>query len=183
MQRIEKNSLKRVNVVGSSGCGKTTFSKLLASKLNVPQIELDELYWGPNWKPVPDEILFEHLEKALSQENWVLDGNYSRTAPIKWKKVTAVVWLDYSYSRILFQVTRRSLTNIISGRELWQSNRNKETFSMTFLHKDSILLWTLTNLGKIKKQYEIYSTDPGFRHILFYRLRSPGEAQNFLNSI
>ena len=38
-------------VMGVSGSGKTTYARKLASQLNVPHIELDTLYWGPDWTP------------------------------------------------------------------------------------------------------------------------------------
>ena len=42
----KKNSylVSRINVVGTSGSGKSTFSKKLASKLNCPYIELDQIF-------------------------------------------------------------------------------------------------------------------------------------------
>ena len=38
----------KVNVVGTAGCGKSTFGKMLAEKVGVPYIEMDELFWKPN---------------------------------------------------------------------------------------------------------------------------------------
>ena len=73
----------RINVLGTSGSGKSTFSKKLADKLNVPYVQLDELFWKPNWTESSDEELFPKLEKAVSSDEWVLDGNYTRTIPIK----------------------------------------------------------------------------------------------------
>ena len=44
------NTAKNINVVGTSASGKSTFSKALAAKLNVKYIEMDELFWKPNWQ-------------------------------------------------------------------------------------------------------------------------------------
>ena len=41
--------MKRVNVKGTSGSGKTTFAQELAKRLEVPYVELDALHHGPNW--------------------------------------------------------------------------------------------------------------------------------------
>ena len=60
--------LKRINVVGTSGSGKSTFSKNIARKLNAPYIQLDELFWNPNWKESSDEDFFPKVEKALSSD-------------------------------------------------------------------------------------------------------------------
>jgi len=43
--------LIRVVVIGSSCCGKSTTGARLAAKLGHPFVELDELFWGPNWQP------------------------------------------------------------------------------------------------------------------------------------
>ena len=71
----------RINVLGTAGSGKSTFSKLIAEKLSVSYIQMDELFWKPNWRESSDEELFPKLEKALSSDDWVLDGNYTRTIP------------------------------------------------------------------------------------------------------
>ena len=44
-----------INVVGTSGSGKSTLARRLAHRLELPWIELDRLYWRPNWQGAPDE--------------------------------------------------------------------------------------------------------------------------------
>ena len=48
----------RINVIGTSGSGKSTFSKRIANKLNIPYIELDALFWNANWIESTDEEFF-----------------------------------------------------------------------------------------------------------------------------
>ena len=69
----------RINVVGTSGSGKSTFAKSIAKKFNAPYVQLDELHWKPNWEESSDEEFFPKLEKALLSDMWILDGNYTRT--------------------------------------------------------------------------------------------------------
>ncbi|AIM21016.1 adenylate kinase-like kinase [Serratia sp. SCBI] len=38
----------------------------------------------------------------------MLDGNYSRTQPIKWREVDYILWLDYGFGRTLWQAVRRA---------------------------------------------------------------------------
>ena len=92
--------LKRINIIGASGSGKSTFGKNLAGVLSIDYIEMDALFWGKNWSVPSDEVFFPKVKSALDKDAWVLDGNYNRTTPIKWEKVDTVIWLDFSFTRI-----------------------------------------------------------------------------------
>ncbi|WP_413284235.1 hypothetical protein [Vibrio sp. MA40-2] len=75
--------MKKINVVGTSGSGKSTFSRLLAHKLSYPHLEMNAMFGKPNWTEPSDEEFFSELESQLSKSEWVLDGNYNRTSAIK----------------------------------------------------------------------------------------------------
>ena len=42
---------RRIAVIGTTGSGKTSFSKRVAATLSAPRIELDALYHEPGWTP------------------------------------------------------------------------------------------------------------------------------------
>lgn len=172
----------KINVVGTSGSGKSTVARALAKELNYPYIEMDALFWGKNWTMTTDEIFFDKLTKALDQKDWVLDGNYHRTIEIKWKEVDMVVWLDYSFFRTLYQAISRAFKRIITRKELWAGTGNREQIWMLF-SKDSIILWTLKSYSKIKTRYTNLMKDPDYSHIQFVRLRNPKAYKAFLKNI
>jgi adenylate kinase family enzyme len=171
----------RINIVGSSGSGKSTTGKLIARKLDSPYVELDEIQWKPNWTESTEEELFANLERSLEGESWVLDGNYSKTVSIKWQQVQLVVWLDLPYWLILYQVIVRTIRRSLTKEELWAGNR--ETLKKAFFERDSIILWCLTNLGKVRRHYLAAMSDPRYRHIRFVRIRSRKELAAFLASL
>lgn len=177
------NSFSKINVIGTSGSGKSTFAKKLSTALNYPYIEMDKIFWGPNWKSPTDEEFFGKLRAALSEQRWVLDGNYTRTVPIKWEKVELVIWLDYSFSRTLFQAIRRAISRAWSKEELWEGTGIRESFHKSFFSKESIIWWTITTHGKVRAKYEDYLSDSKFSNIKFVRLRSHKEARDFLKKI
>ncbi len=178
-----RERLARVNVVGTSGGGKTTFAKKLAARLGHPYVEMDGLFWLPNWTEPGDEVFFPKLASALSQPTWVLDGNYDRTLSIKWKDVTTVIWIDYSFRRTIFQAVRRALIRSIYRKELWPGTGNRESFVQSFLSRKSIILWTLKTFHRIRERYEKRRMDSQYSHIHFVRLKGPDEARKFLESI
>ena len=168
----------RINVVGTSGCGKSTVGKRLAERLSVPYIQLDELYWKPNWAESTDEELFPKLEKALSPDEWVLDGNYNRTTPIKWKRVQIVVYLDLPFHIVLYRIIRRSLLRGIRNEELWHGN--KETLWKHLFTRDSMILWTIKRFSMNRKRYTELFEKPEYSHIKFVRLCSDKEVEDFV---
>ncbi len=172
--------MKRINVVGTTGSGKSTFARALAKKLGYEYIQLDALFWKPDWEESTDEEFFAKISKAIETEHWVLDGNYHRTQALKWQHADTIIWLDYSYTRTLFQLTKRTLSRAISGRELWEGTGNRESFYKSFLTKDSILLWFYKAYPAIKKRYAALQHDPAISHIAFIRLGTPKQTRAFL---
>ena len=73
-----------------------------------PFIEMDAVFWGPDWGFPPDEEFFSRLSDLLEGEKWVLDGNYTRTMEFKWDRVQAVVWLNFSFARTVYQAIKRA---------------------------------------------------------------------------
>ena len=171
----------RVNVVGVSGSGKSTFSKKLSEKLSLPYIEMDQIFWGPDWYWPSDEEFFARLEEHLCKEIWVLDGNYSRTLTMKWQRADTVIWIDYSFTRTLYQSISRALRRAITQQELWPDTDNRETFKKLF-SKDSIVLWMLRNYKSSRVRYRTLMHDENYSHIKFVHIKSPKEMNIYLES-
>lgn len=175
--------MKKINVVGTSGSGKSTFSRMLAIRLDYPYLEMDAMFWKPNWQESSDEEFFAKLDIALSQERWVLDGNYNRTVDIKWAGVDHVIWIDYSFPRTVYQAIKRAFIRSITKTELWDKTGNVETFRKSFLSRDSIIIWTLKTYKRNHIRYMEMLNDPKYNHIEFVRLTSPKMAKKFIDEL
>lgn len=168
----------RLNVVGTSGSGKSTFSKRIAEQFNIPYVELDALHWKANWAESTNEELFSKLEEALLSDEWILDGNYTRTQSIKWKRAEIVVYLDLPFHIVLYRVIRRSFIRGLKGTKLWAGNT--ETLWKHLFTSDSMILWTIKTFLPKRWKYQIYSKDPQYSHIKFVRLQSKSEIEDFI---
>lgn len=175
-------SMKKINVIGTSGSGKSTFAKKLSEKLGYPCIEMDAIFWGENWYWPSDEEFFKKLSEKLSIDQWVLDGNYTRSIPIKWKEIDTIIWIDYSFCRTLYQAFKRAISRALTKEELWPGTGNRESLRKLF-SKDSIVLWTIKTYYKNKERYPELQKNPKYQDISFVRLRTPKECQEYLSKI
>src|SRR4051812_39556541 len=97
----------RFVVIGISGSGKTTFARRLAARLGVRYVELDSLYWLPEWTMRDLAGFRELVAEAVAAEAWVTDGNYTAVRDLVWPQATAIIWLNYPLRTVLWQLFRR----------------------------------------------------------------------------
>jgi adenylate kinase family enzyme len=176
-------SYQRINVVGMPGSGKTTFSRELARLLGLPCVEMDALFWQPGWRESSNEEFFPRVEQATAGERWVLDGNYTRTVPIKWKRVQLVVWLDPPFLRTIARVTARTIRRGLTREELWPGGGNRESLLQAFFSRKSIIWWAATMHASNRARYGALMAAPEHSRIRFVRLASPADAALFLRRL
>jgi adenylate kinase family enzyme len=173
--------MRRVNVRGTSGSGKTTTSRRLAELLGVPFIELDALHHGPNWaEPTPEDFR-ARVEAAIEDapHGWVIDGSYaSKLGDVVLGRADTLVWLDLPLRVCLSRLWRRTWKRIIRREELWSGNR--ESIHTAFLMKDSLFAWTIKEHrpGRQRLLARI-ARNP---HLEVVHLRSPEEVETFLQA-
>ena len=174
--------MNKIIVIGTTGSGKSTVAKKLSEILNVPHIQLDFLFWKPNWEQSTDEEFFSKIEKAIDKPRWVVDGNYNRTNHLTWKEADTVIWIDLPFWLTFYQIFKRSLIRAMTREELWEGTGNKESFLRMF-SKDSILIWLFKTYSSNVSRYEERMIDPAYKHINFHRLRSKKEVTTFLKKL
>jgi adenylate kinase family enzyme len=171
--------LRRVNVKGISGSGKSTFAAELARRLDVPYIELDALHHGPNWTEATAEELTARVREAMdgAPDGWVIDGNYeSKLGDTVIAAADTIVWLDFPFWVKIRRLVRRTHHRITNKVELW--NGNRETWRNALFSRDSLLWWMVKGHFRHRRQWpKRYGSDPRF-----VRLRTVEEASRWLDS-
>jgi adenylate kinase family enzyme len=170
--------VRRINVVGSSGSGKTTTGAELARRLGVPLVELDSLSWEPNWVAAPIDVLRERVAAAVSGETWVVDGNYGVARDLVWARADTVVWLDLSLWIVMWRVCSRTVRRLVRREVLWNGNRES---MRTTLSRDSIILYALTEFRRRRR--ELSSALAAQPHLGVVRLTTAGDVERFLAAI
>ncbi|MFT3952396.1 MAG: topology modulation protein [Oscillospiraceae bacterium] len=108
--------MKRILVIGANASGKTTFSRRLAQAMNLPLVHLDKLFWRDNWSHASDAEFDELLLKELVKPAWIIDGNISRTLPLRLTYCDAVIWFDFYRARCLWGAVRRVIRHYGKSR-------------------------------------------------------------------
>jgi len=164
--------------VGSSGSGKTTFAIRLAARLGIPCVELDALYWGPNWSELDPETFQDRVREATAGGAWVCDGNYSAVRPTVFGRADTVVWLDLPLRTCLARMLGRTARRIRSGEELWAGNR--ESWREAVVGRDALLWWLIKEHRRKRRDYAARFTAPESRDLRVFRFRSSAEADAWL---
>ena len=152
----------KIQVVGTSGSGKSTFANEIASLFSYPHIEIDNLLFEQNWKMRPKDDFDTDLAKAIQQDNWVACGNYFSSKANIYEAADIVVWMNYPLYKILWQVTHRTIHNIWTKKPC--CNGNIETIRQQFFSKNSIFIWVLGSHRRRVKKYTALSKNPDHTH-------------------
>jgi len=109
---------RKIIVKGPSSAGKSTFAAELWRRLNLPCIELDALYHGPDWSEPTREAFHDRVRQAMdaAPDGWVIDGNYdSKLGDLIAAAAETIVWLDLPFPIKLFRLSRRTFHRIHDG--------------------------------------------------------------------
>jgi adenylate kinase family enzyme len=174
----------RIAVIGTTSSGKSTLAAQLATMLRVPFVELDALFWQPEWTESPDEEFLPKVADATSGDGWVVAGNYHRTWPLYWPRVETVIWLDLPLALSVRRIVTRSWRRSRSQELLWGTNT--ETFAKhlkLWSPKDSLIAWAIRHHRGNTRRNLATMQDPRWSHIRFIRLRSPRDVDEFVRIV
>jgi adenylate kinase family enzyme len=175
---------RRFAVVGTTGSGKTTLARTLAERLSLRHIELDALFWGPNWTKVEDDVFRRRVEEAVASapDGWASDGNYrAKVADLLWLGSDQLVWLDYPIWRVYKQLFVRTTSRAVRGVELWSGNR--ESLRTGFLSRDSLFVWALKSHWRHRREWTEILAQPEYARVQVARLRSPAQTCKWLQAL
>lgn len=71
--------MKKIIVIGCPGAGKTTFAKGLKEKVGLPLFHLDSIWHKADRTHITREEFDARLGEILALDEWIIDGDYSRT--------------------------------------------------------------------------------------------------------
>jgi adenylate kinase family enzyme len=170
----------RIVVVGRTGSGKTTLARELAAILQVPHVELDSLYFGPQFSTAPVALLRERTTAAIAGDRWVTDGNKRAVRDLVWPRADTIVWLDYSLGVSLWRLARRAKWR--AGQltaEAARTGRRRGLPRQLLAAARGVFQALRSHAGQ-RREYRQLFNEPANRHLAVVRLRSPRAAREWL---
>ena len=92
---MEAFPYKRVAVIGCPGGGKSTFSRALRDRVDLPLYHLDAIYWRDDSTHLSREEFYPLMQKIIAREEWIMDGNYNATLEWRISACDLLIFLDY----------------------------------------------------------------------------------------
>ena len=174
----------RISIRGPVGSGKSTLGCTLGQRLGLPVIDLDALYWLPNWQANPLEQFRADVQAALDAcpQGWICVGNYRRVQDLVLPRADTVLWLRLPFRVCFWRVFKRTVTRAWTKQPLWEGNPNRESWRQSFFSRKSILLFAITNR---KRQVEsiLRGLSATSHHAFIIELRSARDVRRLLQEL
>ncbi|PEU14593.1 MULTISPECIES: DNA topology modulation protein [unclassified Bacillus (in: firmicutes)] len=101
--------MRKIMIIGSGGAGKSTFSRRLGEKLQIPVHHLDALYWKAGWELASREEQIQVQKGLVTQDAWIIDGNYGFTMDIRVEAADTIIFIDLPRIQCLYRVVKRRI--------------------------------------------------------------------------
>ena len=131
--------MRRIVVFGTTGSGKSWLAERLAAERGLHLVELDGLFWGPEWQPAPLDLFCHRVDCETRDGGWVAVGIYGQVRDIAWQRADTLVWLDLPLPLVMWRLLTRTIRRIATREDLWGTG-NRETFTRAFFSRTVIRL-------------------------------------------
>ncbi|MFA7248256.1 MAG: hypothetical protein WC273_01325 [Dehalococcoidia bacterium] len=176
---------RRIQVMGSSGSGKSTVGLRLAAVLDLPHVELDALFFLPGWVQRTDEDFRDRIRRATEGDRWVVSGNQTRRVlDVVWPRAETIVWLDLPLRVTIPRVFLRSWRRWRTQELLWGTNVERFWPQLALWDPErSVVGYSIRSRHRFVTLMTAAMSDPRWAHISFIRLTSQREVDRFLGSV
>jgi adenylate kinase family enzyme len=124
--------MRRILVIGSSGAGKTTFSRRLGDVTGIEVVHLDKVFWRPNWTETPKDEWAETISRLLEKDSWIVDGNYGGTMEMRLSACDTAIFLDMPRTLCVWRILKR-VVRYRDGTRPDMADGCRERFDWEFL--------------------------------------------------
>lgn len=177
---------RTIAVVGTSGSGKTCFSRRLAKVIGKPHLELDDFLRDPSGEVAGRDAYRQRTAEAIRGAGWITDGGGPAVRDLVWPAADLIIWLDYPSAVVLSRLLRRGGDKLRqqASPDLGSDARKSKGPALARLLR---ILATrsnrLLNIYRHRREYPILLAAPEHAHAGVLRLRCPQLAEKLLRAL
>lgn len=157
----------KIIIIGPSGAGKSLFSRKLNKILGIDVFHLDNLWWNSDKTHITRDEFDIKLNEILKKDNWIIDGDYSRTYDVRMAASDVIFFLKYPIEVCISGAKERV------GKKRDDLPWVEDEFDQEF--KEWILNWYDNNLDNLNILLDKYKET---KKVFIFESRQ--EANNFL---
>lgn len=165
------SDMDKIMVIGCPGSGKSTFSRTLHTKTDIPLFHLDMMNWNSDRTTVEKSVFLERLSDAIQRDKWIIDGNYGSTIELRLQACDTVIFLDYPLDICIDGIRKRR------GKPRtdmpWIESENEE---------DTEFIEFVKNFNS-ESRPQILDLLNKYSDKVIYIFKNRGEADRFLNQV
>ena len=129
---MNENRIQKVAVIGNAGGGKTTLSRFLAKKHQLPLHHVDSYQFIPGMKIRPHHETIQILNDIQAQPAWLIDG----FGPLdiiekRFELAEKIVFVDFPLWHHYWWSTKRQIKSLWAPRSELHDGCNELTFEHT----------------------------------------------------
>jgi hypothetical protein len=171
---------ERILILGRTGSGKTTLARELAAARGVRHVELDSLYFGPDFSTAPLCLLRDRTSAAIADDRWITDGNKRTVRNLVWPRADTIVWLDYPVYVSLWRLAKRARTRTsVLSAQAAQAGRRSGLPKQMLAAARGVLTALRSHRGQ-RREYPRLFAQPANQHLAVARLRSPRATRQWM---
>lgn len=170
---------QKIIITGTTCTGKTTLGNKLSHELSITQIDLDELYFLPEWVEKDKEVFVQDVINATKGlNNWIVTGSYQTLLKDTiWQEASVIVWLDYPLNLIIRRCFIRTWKRVFYKEKC--CGENYETLKKVF-SKESLFLWIFKSYWWRKERMNNWMNGI-FSHKKWIVLKSPKQEKRLID--
>ncbi|MFP4187018.1 MAG: topology modulation protein [Acholeplasmataceae bacterium] len=99
----------KIQIVGYSASGKSTFAKKLHEHYGFPLLHIDRVFFAPNWKKRDRAVVEQEVREFMEQDDWIIDGLYRYIAVERFRICDQLFIFDFNRFKCLFSAIARRI--------------------------------------------------------------------------
>ena len=158
--------MSKILILGNSGSGKSTFTKVLANKLNCEYLHLDTIIYKHSWTNPEFEEMENKIKEYILKPSWIIDGNFLNKATDRFLQCDTIYFLDINRFVCLFSVIKRYFKYKGKSRDS-RSDLCDEKITKDYLK------WVFKGFYKTSRKYiyEFIKQNPSKKVVIFKNRR------------